>query len=249
MDTQNTSRQLRYLEEVRISLHRAGFGTLPVEGAQLTVLWDGAPLCRITGKGSVFYRREDADTPQAEDVLYRVYEIVRNTAEYMRQMETAPVLKADGLEDGYKVLADFNGTVLAGVQSKHGVHFVTWDWAYGHTGVCHGHYFMENYAGAKQDFAIRSGLIQKERLFTPEQLTEIYRCCADSVNEDFFELTDKQVELIHSVQQQIEICVPDLDERIRQQEDAQERASRQRTHPQQLSLQCRRCTLQRLHEI
>ena len=34
-----------------------------------------------------------------------------------------------------KVLADFNGTVLAGVQSKHGVHFVTWDWVYGHTGV------------------------------------------------------------------------------------------------------------------
>ena len=67
MDTQNTSRQFRYLEEVRIPLHRAGFGTLLVEGEQLPVLWNGAPLCRITGKGSVFYRREDADTPQAED--------------------------------------------------------------------------------------------------------------------------------------------------------------------------------------
>ena len=65
MDTQNTSRQLRYLEEVRIPLHRAGFETLPVEGEQLPVLWNGTPLCRITGKGSVFYRREDADTPQA----------------------------------------------------------------------------------------------------------------------------------------------------------------------------------------
>ena len=32
MDNQNTSRQLRYLEEVRIPLHRAGFGTMPVEG-------------------------------------------------------------------------------------------------------------------------------------------------------------------------------------------------------------------------
>ena len=64
MDTQNTSRQFRYLEEVRIPLHRAGFGTLLVEGEQLPVLWNGAPLCRITGKGSVFYRREDADTPQ-----------------------------------------------------------------------------------------------------------------------------------------------------------------------------------------
>ena len=71
MDTKNTSRQLRYLEEVRIPLHRAGFGTLPVEGDQLPVLWNGAPLCRITGKGSVFYRREDADTPQAENALFR----------------------------------------------------------------------------------------------------------------------------------------------------------------------------------
>ena len=56
-----------------------------------------------------------------------MYEIVRTTAEYMRQMEMAPFLKADGLEDGYKVLADFNGTVLAGVRantestSSHGI--------------------------------------------------------------------------------------------------------------------------------
>ena len=71
MDTQNTSRQLRYLEEVRTPLHCAGFETLPLEGAQLPVLWNDAPLCRITGKGSVFYRREDVDTPQAEDALFR----------------------------------------------------------------------------------------------------------------------------------------------------------------------------------
>ena len=50
MDTKNTSRQFRYLEEVRIPLHRAGFGTLPVEGEQLPVHWNGTPLCRITGK-------------------------------------------------------------------------------------------------------------------------------------------------------------------------------------------------------
>ena len=128
-----------------------------------------------------------------------------------------------------KVLADFNGTVLAGVQSKHGVHFVTWDWAYGRAGVCHGHYFMENYAEAKQDFAIRSGLIQKEQLFTPEQMTEIYRCCADSVDGDFFELTGEQEKMIRSVQQQIEECVPDLDERIRQQEEALEQVAQQQT--------------------
>ena len=82
MDTQNANRQLRYLEEVRNPLHRAGFETLPLEGEQLPVLWNGAPLCRITGKGSVFYRREDADTPQAEDALYRVEDIAAKTLEY-----------------------------------------------------------------------------------------------------------------------------------------------------------------------
>ena len=222
MDTQNTSRQLRYLEEVRTPLHRAGFGTLPVEGDQLPVLWNGAPLCRITGKGSVFYRREDADTPQAEDALSRVEDIAAKTLEYMTAMEAAPQLKASGLDGDYRILADFGGTVLAGTPSKYGVQFVTWDWDYDRTGLSHGHYFMENYDGAKQDFAIRSGLIHKEQLFSPEQMTEIYRCCADSVDGDFFDLTAEQEKVIRSVQQQIEDCVPDLAERIRQQEDAME---------------------------
>ena len=130
MDTQNTNRQLRYLEEVRIPLHRAGFGTLPVEGEQLPVLWNGAHLCRITGKGSVFYRREDADTSQAEDALYRVEDIAAKTLEYMIAMEAAPQLKASGLDGDYRILADFGGTVLAGAPSKYGVQFVTWDWDY-----------------------------------------------------------------------------------------------------------------------
>ena len=98
MDTQNANRQLRYLEEVRNPLHRAGFETLPLEGEQLPVLWNGAPLCRITGKGSVFYRREDADTPQAEDALYRVEDIAAKTLEYMTAMEAASQLKASGLD-------------------------------------------------------------------------------------------------------------------------------------------------------
>ena len=182
-----------YLREAAIVLAKEGFQLDEVHTDRLCILLDGSPLCEVTESGGVAYRNEDIDEPERIAAKDMVYEIVRNTAEYMRQMEMAPFLKADGLEDGYKVLADFNGTVLAGVQSKHGVHFVTWDWAYGHTGVCHGHYFMENYAGAKQDFTIRSGLIQKERLFTPEQMTEIYRCCADSVDGDFFELTGEQV--------------------------------------------------------
>ena len=148
MNDRNTEQQLRYLGEVCTCLYRAGFETTQIEDSQIPVEWNDAPLCRITGKGSVFYRQEDMNTPQAGDALLCVEGIAARTLEYMTIMEAALSLKADDLEDGYKVLADFNGTVLSGVQSKYGVHFVTWDWAYGHTGVCHGHYFMENYAEA-----------------------------------------------------------------------------------------------------
>ena len=229
MNDHNTEQQLRYLGEVCTCLYRAGFETTQIEDSQIPVEWNDAPLCRITGKGSVFYRREDVNIPQAGDALLCIEGIAARTMEYMTVMETAQQLKASGLEGDYRILADFNGTVLAGVQSGHGVHFVTWDWDYGHTGVCHGHYFMEDYAGAKQDFAVRSGLIQKAQLFSPEQLTEIYRCCADSVDGDFFELTGEQEKMIRSVQQKIEECVPDLDERIRQQEDMAEQAVQEQT--------------------
>ena len=229
MNNSNTGQQLRYLEEVRISLHRVGFEIKSLEDCELSILWNNAPLCRITGKGSVLYHWEDADTPQAEDALYRVEDIAAKTLEYMTAMEFAPQLKASGLDGDYRILADFGGTVLAGSPSKYGVQFVTWDWDYDRTGVVHGHYFMENYDAAKRDFATRSGLIPKEQLFSPEQLTEIFRCCADSVDEDFFELTDTQEEMIRGIQQQIRVCVPDLDERVRQQEEALERASQEQT--------------------
>ena len=126
----------RYLRETEIVLAREGFRTDRTDTGKIRVLLDGTPLCEVTENGGIAYRNEDINELERVAAKDKVYEIVRTTAEYMRQMETAPFLKADGLEDGYKVLADFNGTVLAGVQSKHGVHFVTWDWVYGHTGVC-----------------------------------------------------------------------------------------------------------------
>lgn len=229
MNDQNETVQLRFLEETAIRLRQNGFTVEPIEDHHLPVCWEKGRLCRVSGKGSVLYRQENVDSIRAQDALQTVIDTAKMTSEYMAILETAPRLKASGLDGDYRILADFGGTVLAGTPSKYGVQFVTWDWDYDRTGVVHGHYFMENYDGAKQDFATRSGLIQKEQLFSPEQLTEIFRCCADSVDEDFFELTDTQEEMIRGIQQQIRVCVPDLDERVRQQEEALERASQEQT--------------------
>lgn len=46
---------------------------------------------------------------------------------------------------------------------------------------------------------------------------------------DYYLTTDTQEEMIRGIQQQIRVCVPDLDERVRQQEEALERASQEQT--------------------
>ena len=96
--------------------------------------------------------------------------MARSTAEYMRLMESAPVLKADGLTGDYRLLAEFNDVVLAGHERDraYGVEFITWERTYDRTGVWQGHYYENNYSGARQDFAVRSGLLDQDRLFTNE---------------------------------------------------------------------------------
>ena len=219
MDTQNTSRQFRYLEEVRIPLHRAGFGTLPLEGEQLPVHWNGTPLCRITGKGSVFYRREDADTPQAEDALFRVEYIAAKTLEYMTAMEAAPRLKASGLDGDYRILADFGDAVLAGHPSERGVQFVTWEWDWDRKGVHHGHYFQNGCEEAKHDFVRRSGLLPKEALFEPEQLDEIHRALAFVCEQDEGLSIGREKE-IKAIMEQLKCLLPESPEQTRTMEQS-----------------------------
>ena len=175
MNDQNETAQLRFLEETATRLRQNGFTVEPIEDHHLPVCWEKGRLCRITGRGSVFYRREDADTPQAEDALFRVEDIAAKTLEYMTAMETAPRLKATDLTGDYRILADFGDAVLAGHPTERGVQFVTWEWDFDREGVHHGHYFQDDYEAAKRDFTLRSGLVQKDALFEPEQLAEIYR--------------------------------------------------------------------------
>ena len=174
MNNSNTGQQLRYLEEVCISLHRAGFETKPPEDCQLPILWNDAPLCRITGKGSVLYHQENVDSIRAQDVLQSVIDTAKMTSEYMVILEYAPRLKASGLTGDYRILADFGDAVLAGHPTERGVQFVTWEWDFDRKGVHHGHYFQEDYDAAKRDFTVRGNLVPKDALFEPEQLAQIY---------------------------------------------------------------------------
>ena len=178
MNDQNEPAQLRFLEETAIRLRQNGFTVEPIEDHHLPVCWEKGRLCRISGKSSVLYRQENVDSVRTQDALQSVIDTAKMTSEYMAILENAPRLKASGLHGDYRVLADFGSAVLAGHPTERGVQFVTWEWDFDREGVHHGHYFQDDYEAAKRDFTVRSGLVQKDALFEPEQLAEIYRALA-----------------------------------------------------------------------
>ena len=211
----NTSEDKKtFYAEAALSLQNEGYGVERHSDEHLLVSLDGKPLCEVTNTTGITYRQENISSPEREAAKDKAYEIVRAVGEYTGQMQSAPKLEVPGLSNQYKLLADFNGTVLAGMESRYGMQFVTWDWDFDRKGLSHGHYYGNNYIGAKQDFATRSGLIDRQRLFTDEQLIEIYRCCEDTL-EDTYELTAKQRKCIEGVQDQIKDAIPDVLERIK----------------------------------
>ena len=125
----------KYFRELALNLQREGFTIGPEADNLLPVELDGKRLCVATEGGSIRYRKEDVASEARTEALDKVIDIAGVTAEYTKQMEAAPVLKASGLSEEFKLLADFNGSVLAGQETKYGVQFITWDWTYNKTGV------------------------------------------------------------------------------------------------------------------
>ena len=168
--------QTKYLAEAGQRIRYAGFTVSPEKDGLLPVEWAGHRVCNVNGNGGMTYDPEHIRRNGLEDTLDRVREIVGETLSYMRQMETAPPLLAEGLSGDYRLLAEFNHIVLAGHarEGGYGVEFITWERIRNNTGLWQGHYYDNNYAAAKQDFTTRSGLLPASQLFTKEQLAVIY---------------------------------------------------------------------------
>ena len=219
MNDQTNMAQLRYLEELKISLVHAGFEPERIEDQHLPVRWEGHYLCRISGRGSVLYRQECVDVPGAQDALQAVIDTAKTTSEYMAILETAPRLKASGLTGDYRILADFGDAVLAGHPTERGVQFVTWEWDWDREGVHHGHYFQNGYEEAKHDFVRRSGLLPKEALFEPEQLAEMHRALTFVCEQDE-DLSIGREKEIKTIMEQIKCLLPESPEQTQTMEQS-----------------------------
>lgn len=209
----------RFFPELARRLKREGISTGPVEKGCLPVLADGRAAVLVMSHGTVAFNADVERGPEADSVYDLTYRLSREVREYTEAMASAPPLVAEGLHEGFRVLADFNGIVLAGqeLEDDWGYKFATWRRTPDRKAVGSGDYFDGGYyyEAAKLDFACRAGLVDEHRQFTDDQLVELYRCVRETL-EGEYPLTRERRELLEQAAVQIEDSVENLDERVSQ---------------------------------
>ena len=207
----------KYFAELARRLRAAGITAGHPEKNRLTVLLNNQPVLSVSAGSDVFLLPAGSNQPEAGELYHKVAQTADEVYAYVEAVQTAPLLHASGLSEKFHLLADFGGAVLAGreLENGWGYQFVTWIWDHDRTGVSHGHYYEEDFQGAKQDFAVRSGLISKAQLFLPEELTQLYRA-TDYLLDEGPEPEDGQLKALQTSRTKIEYTVPDLVERLEQ---------------------------------
>lgn len=206
-----------YFKELSRRLREEGTETSLADKQKLEVLLHGQPVLYVSTTGDVFLLPAGSKSEEASELYHRVAAVADEVYEYVKVLQGAPLLHVSRLNEDFRLLADFGGAVLAGRERENsrGYQFVTWIWNYNRQGISHGHYYEGNYQAAKQDFAVRSGLISRAQLFSPEQLAELYRA-TDFLLEEGPEPDEKQLRALQDARTKIEYTVPDLQSRLEQ---------------------------------
>ena len=206
-----------YFSELSRRLREKGIETSLADTQKLDILLCGRPVLFVSSSSDIFLLPAGSQNEEASELYHQVAVVADEVYEYVEAMQDTPILHASGLNEEFHLLADFGGAVLAGRERENGqgYQFVTWTWDYGRRGVSHGHYYEGDFQSAKQDFAVRSGLISKAQLFSPEQLTELYRA-TDFLLDEGPAPEEKQLKAIQEARTKIEYVVPDLQSRLEQ---------------------------------
>lgn len=203
----------KYFPELARRLRQQNIETGKPTKSSLPVLVDGREAMWIETTGSIVLKAGALDDPLVDQVYETAIRTSAQVYEYTEAMASAPRLEADGLRENFRLLASFNGVVLAGREMEGGLGYEFTTWRRDGAGVAHGNYYHNDYDRAKLDFACRSELVQESRQFSDEQLTEIYRCIYETMDSEY-PISEERRAVLSAAAEQIERGVDDLTERV-----------------------------------
>ena len=111
----------------------------------------------------------------------------------------------------FRIIAEYNNVVLAARDDGnigHGLHFTTWAYNLDRTGFDDGHY-TEDYEAAKEDFAVRAGIINRYKMFSETEL-KLIRQGLVYLGANYPDLTTEQMTNVGKLIEKVEIIVPSI---------------------------------------
>lgn len=167
-----------YQEEMQRKALRYGCTTeYDAEEQLLTIAHNGIYLTGVTDKGYMHYTSKDLTDPESRKVFMRLVDDAETVREYVGLYESSPQMKPQDVRN-YRKFTEYGNMVFAGMYSeKHGFMFCSWRQSDGGKYLAHGDY-SPDYLPSKENFAIRAGLIDKQKIFTADEATELFKCVA-----------------------------------------------------------------------
>ena len=197
---------------LKIEFAKIGFpdAVFSVEHSAVLINPTDERMPKIKDNGDIHYGSEydSLVSSQIRPIVSRVNEI---TAAW----EKAPAVPFEDISR-FRILSEYNGAALAARDdSEYGLDyclkFVTWRYNYERTGFEHGNYTTD-YDTAKEDFAVRSGLVDRRKLFNETELTLIRQGLV-YLGADYPDLTSDQMTILGKVVEKIEELVPAIRQR------------------------------------
>ena len=185
-------------------------GEFDEETGILHISQDGIPICRAAKWIELYWNQDKQIVNSHKETLDALSSTAYSIRKYVSLYETAPSLGVASLPE-YRRLSEYGDVVLGAMYSEqHGFMFSTWRQNKEKKYVAHGDY-SPDYEYAKESFIARSGLIDKNRLFSPEEAENFYRCIG-YVRENCDTLTYDQERQLKELSEKLTYGYPQLEE-------------------------------------
>lgn len=180
-------------------------GLNPIEHAMpeepLEIYREREYVCSVMPDRKVWFKEWSADQEAVQKFIDENYD------NYIK-CEYLPRMPFESVSDYTKFCEVGDAVLAARVMPDDRIEYVTWLYNFERNGVIWGHRFY-NFAAAKQDFAIRAGLVDKQKLFTDEQLAVLHSACLFRLVNDM-ELPYEDEKGLHAMIDQLEELSPQL---------------------------------------
>lgn len=144
------------------------------ETEMLDISYHKIQMCSQNNSGFIFEDARSRITGNLAEIQDAICINAEKIRDYVGLYESSPQMTIPDVKQ-YRKLSEFGDTVFAAMYSEqHGFMFTTWKQNNAKTFVTHGDY-TPNYEYAKESFAIRAGLINKDRFFSEEEAADIYK--------------------------------------------------------------------------